>query len=337
MKKISLLLILGSLMGMNTACDKIEAMMKMPEKMDDLGQSTKGMSNKMDETNGFVAKQALLTAVVEFAKKDNFDKVVPVPTGLLAPASVFAQVASDTELVEFIKVQLSYINKIAPAERVDSSGKVRALTNEEQMDILMQKFVALQAIKAVSAFIPDGTDEAFELAGNGTRVRKNTLYKIVLRVSERSEFQRVALAILAMRADFLSEVLLKQSALDTEEAGFDTVGDAMKAVRYQEKIDYLLSLPFRSQIKASTTGLMGSENYNGDIKNMDISLDDQTAKKMGMVWKDIRQKTEYAMKIPQHNWTGNENQDRENYLKDLAAFEKIAAKAQEKEADYSKK
>ena len=315
---MKILLTAFALIALTTGCDLV----KMPEKMDKMKDLTAGMSDKMDGTNENIRLQKLLLTTAEFSKSENFDKLFPIPTGILVPAQKFAESATVDELVKFTYLQLQYVDKITPADRVDINGNKLALTAPEQWNFTLQKATMLQALKAVAGFIPDQVVQQM----------------VDAEIKGRGRFQNTALQILAMRSDFISNVLLGQSALDTEEAGFETIGRAKEAVRYQEQVEYILDLPFRKYIMVQTNGITPPANYKGDVGNYKFDLSDaKNVKILAGRWKDIRQKSEYASQVTRRDWTGNISQDDGIRSADVAAFQKIAEKAKAKEQEWKTK
>lgn len=260
------------------ACDKLH-------KADTAMDSVNGMGDKMDKTvaelentKEKIRMQEALISLKEIISTESMDRLFPVPTGLMPFAETFAKAATPKEIFQLTYLWLKEIDEIKPLNGFDSAGKETSLSLEKQNQVLVEKFGRLQALMAIAGFAPQEKIDSMietEIKGSG-------------------RFRKSVLNVLMFRALFLRQILLQESLL--KYGRFESVGEAEEALKYTRQLDWILRLPFRSEISARTTGLKAPAGYEV-IGNLEIQMDTDTMSYMTSAWGTLAELTEKNLKL----------------------------------------
>lgn len=203
--------------------------------LNSMPNKTGEMSTKMDTTNEAIRKQKLLLAVEQLNDPNNQKNIFPVPTGLMPAGRVFAETATAEEIVEYTYNELKKIEENDPAYGMEDDGSPSVLTPEQKSVVRREKYASLYALMIIAGFAQDEKIEQIirhDIEGN-------------------SRFQETALEVLALRAAFIREVLLKLSLkVDTSAPEtLDNSGKMKEALKYLLKLDKLSKLKLKKVIQ----------------------------------------------------------------------------------------
>lgn len=258
---ISMILSVTALMGcqkLNDALDKTE---KMGEKMD---RSTEQVKKTSDATRLLKLKNAK----DDMLSEQSSNELTPIPTGVLAGGKTFAESATPTELMELAKTWIARIDKVMPLVKFDENGNEVPLTAEELNKEFRTKYQYLQALRAVAGFIPQNrvatSAEEQKKAGN-----YETTIEDVIREHLNSPYRKTLMKVLMLRVDFIRHVMVENAILSQ---GVNYSSEAREASKWMDRVDYVLQLPFVSQIGLKTLGITGPGSGAIDL-NFNHSLD----------------------------------------------------------------
>ncbi len=212
-----------------TACElpDVAGLNSMPKR-------TQDMSDKMDKTNDAIHKQTLVAALEQIDKADNQRFTYPIPTGVMAAAKVFGEEVHADELIEFTYLRLKELEEVQPAYGMDADGYAIDLTAEQKDGMRLQLKARLSGLQAIVSFAQDEKIEAIiqtEINGHG-------------------RYEETAYKLLALRANFIRDILLKLSLnLGVEGETLSNSGMMKEAVKYLVKLDKISKLEFADQIK----------------------------------------------------------------------------------------
>jgi hypothetical protein len=166
----------------------------------------------------------------------------------------------------------------------------------------LNKSADLQMITLVSGFLPDSTLEA-----------------MIETQSQQGAYRDVLFAVLKMRANFFSDVMLEAGLIGGDKK-LETIGQIEKAIEYGEKLDFVCKLEFVNQIKMKISGFSESQN-----ESLSVPLDKELALKK---WKKIQEKTEKDFKAQSFSKDPltNENEVKRFAQQHQQALVKIKAK-----------
>ncbi len=166
----------------------------------------------------------------------------------------------------------------------------------------LNKSADLQMITLVSGFLPDSTLEA-----------------MIESQSQQGAYRDVLFAVLKMRANFFSDVMLEAGLIGGDKK-LETIGQIEKAIEYGEKLDFVCKLEFVNQIKMKISGFSESQN-----ESLSAPLDKELALKK---WKKIQEKTEKDFKAQSFSKDPltNENEVKRFAQQHQQALAKIKAK-----------
>ncbi|MFN3453834.1 MAG: hypothetical protein ACK41T_02665 [Pseudobdellovibrio sp.] len=219
------------------SCAKINAALDIPNKMDKLNDG-------MGQTNEAIRMQKLLLAQQELLDEKNHQFLSPIPGDMLAPGKTFAEALTTYEALEWVYVNLKKVNQ----DVYDGTGGA-----DDEMAFNKKKLGHYMAITVVCGFLPDSTVRG--------------IVNNYINVSDR--YQQTGFNILALRAKFYNEVMLGGS-LNSEI--YSTLGHLAKAVEFNNKIDYIASLPYPQLIKFTVLGFTDQEMNEAMSVTFDPSL-----------------------------------------------------------------
>ncbi len=241
------LILAGSLMG----CDQLKKVDEALDKMDGLQDQVAKTNNKFDDLNETIHKQTLLVSMQEMLKESNFEKIAPLPTGIIPSAKAFAEVVTAEEMVELTYLWLREIDSTLPPSSANPP------TPEDTFDFEKEKFSKLMILATIAAFLPDET--VSDIIDN--------------EILPSRRHQRAGLQVLALRYFFLGEGLLRNSVL----AGtLEGIGAAEEAYAFLQKMQFIAALPFANLIKVQTLGINEAVVSHEQVPfiNINFTLDD---------------------------------------------------------------
>lgn len=263
MKKLVLLPVIALAL---TACDALDA----PKNMVEMKQTTHEMSEKMSTMTEAVRLQKVSIAIEKMNEPRNRAALFPVPTRLLPWGKLFAESATTKEIVDFVYVNLKEIEEVLETTGMTKAadlteedykqsefvaiGEPSALSEDELKMIRQDKWATLYSLMIISSYIPD--EKINEIIGS--YIRGNDVR------------QKTGLAILAMRAYFIREILLKQSLkVDAGTAEtLDNSGAMNEAISWLVKLDQVsklkLKLPIEVKVQEKSQKLLYFRSLHDD-------------------------------------------------------------------------
>jgi hypothetical protein len=296
MKKLQFVLIVLLL----SSCGQIQRILdgteSLPAKLDKMGNSTAYVEEG-------VRKQKQAEALAMATEEKNRANLVPIPFGMMAPTRTLAGALTADEAVLFFKNYLLKINKQQAADSFPAVDEEK-FQHERVADYYMLILIA--------GFLPD-----------------ETLNEIIKVQSNQGAYQEIMFAILKMRVDFNSDIMLMAGVLglnpnEVDENGdfkvldkkakLDTLGKIEGAMAYNDKVQAICDLDFADKVYVEIEGF--------DLK----PLDKEKAKKN---WQLIlkRAESDYAAQSLQRDPKQNEEQVKkfaERYDKLLATLKQKA-------------
>lgn len=229
-----------------TACNKINNIMDgleaTPGKLDKTQQS-------MDETKEKLRLATLLETEREILEERNIENIIPIPTGMMAPALKFSENATPEELVRLTDVWLTGINKVTVLGGFDENGKPMPATAETLNKDFFNKAGKLYGLMAIAGLTP-----------------QEKVIQIVHDQLEKKNYYTATLNFLALRGYFLSKILLKEKYFSKHADSADYIETTIKYLKY---LNYLNELPIESYgdgaLRISTSGIF-PEIYNLDFQ-----------------------------------------------------------------------
>ncbi|MGZ5278312.1 MAG: hypothetical protein ACXWC9_00100 [Pseudobdellovibrionaceae bacterium] len=292
MKKLILLPILALVLS---ACDALDA----PKNMVSMKETTEGMSEKMSQTNESIRLQKVAVALEMINDSKNQENLLPVPTGLLPGGKLFAETASTKEIIDYTYLILKQLEEVVPTKGLDKDGAPIALTEAELATVRQQKLAQLYGLMIIATYAQDAKVSAVidqYIKGNDVR-------------------QKTGLALLAMRAYFIREVMLKASMkVDAGTAEtLDNSGSMTEAINWLVKLDQVsklkLKLPIAVKVQEKTQNLITFEELH----------DDDIRKETAKMWVMALSKAEEGVKSYNTNVT-NPQEDTEELSKQNQAI-----------------
>ena len=250
MKILVLMIALVSL----SACDKINGMLDMPNKIDSMNHKMDTMEKlndgmaqtniKMDKmTNGMDATvvgiddQRVLIPVKELLDEANYEKLSPIPSQLMPFGKKLAEAITVNDLAELVYLWEKEIREVNPAKKMDKDGNEIPFTADEVTRINKIKLGRTLAIETICGFLPDA--KVAEL--------------VETHIANHSDYEDTAYEILMFRFQFIRDVLLDQSLLALP---LSTVGKINKAVFYVGQLDAIAKLSFVGKVAFKVSGFL---------------------------------------------------------------------------------
>lgn len=229
-----------------TACNKINNIMDgleaTPGKLDKTQQS-------MDETKEKLRLATLLETEREILEERNIENIIPIPTGMMAPALKFSESATPEELVRLTDVWLTGINKVTVLGGFDADGKPLTPTAETLNKDFFNKAGKLYGLMAIAGLTP-----------------QEKVIQIVHEQLEKKNYYTATLNFLALRGYFLSKILLKEKYFSKHADSADYIETTIKYLKY---LNYLNELPIEAYgdgaLRISTSGIFPNI-YNLDFE-----------------------------------------------------------------------
>ncbi|MBY0452760.1 MAG: hypothetical protein K2P92_06970 [Bdellovibrionaceae bacterium] len=297
MKKLQLVLIVLLL----SSCGQIQRILdgteSLPAKLDKMGNSTAYVEEG-------VRKQKQAEALAMATEEKNRANLVPIPFGMMAPTRTLAGALTADEAVLFFK---NYLLKINKQQAADSYPAV----DEEKFQ--HERIADYYMLILIAGFLPD-----------------ETMNQIIKVQSNQGAYQEIMFAILKMRADFNSDIMLTAGVLglnpnEVDENGdykvidkkakLDTLGKIEVAMGYNDKVQAICDLDFADKVYVEIEGF--------ELK----PLDKEKAKKN---WQLIlkRAESDYAAQSLQRDPKENEAQVKEYADRYAKLLETLKQKSQ---------
>lgn len=275
-----------------TSCDKLK---KMEEGMD---ATRAGIKN----TTEGLRKQKLAEASKLMLDENNRKTLSPIPSNMMSAARAMGEALLADEMLLWTK---NYLIKVNEEVFTDTYPWIDEGTEEGmilKVKFTLNKMADLQMMMLVSGFLAE-----------------STLEQIVNEQAEQGAYRDVAFAILKMRADFYSDVMLEAGLIGGDKQ-LSSLGQIDKAIEYGEKLDYISKLDFADQIKMNITGFDEKKN-----ESLSRPLDPKLA---ALKWTKILTKAQADFKAQSFSKdpAKNEAAVREYAQKYKEALEKIQAK-----------
>ena len=235
MKKLQLILIVSLL----CSCGQIQRVLDGTEK---LPQDIKNMSGSLGKTDEALRKKTLADSLVMMETPRNRANLVP-PSGMMVPAEAFASALKADEAVLFVKNYLLKLNKQQAADMYPAVDE-EAFQHERLADYYM--------LILVSGFLPD-----------------QTVKEIIQNEANQGAYQEIMFAILKMRVDFNSDLMLLRSVLGLDSDSVDSEGNykvsdadaklnttkkIQKAMEYNQKVQDICDLDFADKVMVKVEG-----------------------------------------------------------------------------------
>lgn len=222
------------------SCSKIEALHeaateKIPKSMEALKENT--------------SEVVRLTKVAEgkhgLENMDNMQVLSPVPTDLLAAGALFAENATAEEMAKWAAVSLVFINKAKYDDNAPFISNEKLNTPEKFEAYRMGR---LSALSTAAAFLPD-----------------STVRQLLTMLRNRDQYSEEILAILALRADYIYKIRIKERIFGTR---VTAIGEIEEAIRLNKQVESILRLPFAKHVQAKFIGFAPEMN-----EVLSVSLD----------------------------------------------------------------
>src|SRR6185312_15227007 len=259
-------------------------------------QAVRDMPGQLATTNGAVHKQELAQDMDGMQKPENQELLSPLPTRLMPYAKDFAETANQDELLLYINSKIVEIEKVNPSNGVDANGNDIPLTPDQLSKLSTSKNGTLYSLFAISGYIPDQMISNIvqqQIVGNGL-------------------YQQLSLNILMMRVIFWRDLMLDSDLLAKPLTNAKMMNEA---ISYLSKIEYVLELPFVSQVSLNVVdGVHNLVNFS-DALTKSGSLDATVGE-----WKKAyNDALSGAQAYQKQSYTGNAQQDEANYRAETAA------------------
>lgn len=266
-------------------------------------QSVNDMPGKLDETNKQITntndnvhKQALQVAIDEMSKPENQQELFPLPAAMMPFGKAFAETAYENELLDYVFLKLKEVEEVNPTNGVDANGNDIPLTPDQLSKLYISKNGTLYSLFIISGYIPDQVMASIvqhQIVGNGL-------------------YQQLSLNILMMRVIFWRDLMLDSDLL---EKPLTTSGMMNEAIHRLSKIEYVLELPFVSQVKLDVKDGVHNLVNVSDSLTKNGSLDATVSE-----WKKAYNGAmSGAQAYQKQSYTGNAQQDEANYRAETAA------------------
>ncbi len=236
MKKLQLILIVLLL----SSCGQIQRIMDgtetLPAKMDSMAESTAYVKEG-------VRKQKQAEALKMCKEEAVRANLVPIPLDMLACSRTLAESLTANETLLFFK---NYLIKITKQQSADSFP----VRDEETFQ--HDRIADFYMLELIAGFLPDAT-----------------VAEIIKTESNQGAYQEIMFAILKLRVDFNSDMMLVMGVMglnpnEVDENGdykvldptskLNTLGKIEKAMEYNEKVQLICNLDFAKKIDLQIEG-----------------------------------------------------------------------------------
>lgn len=322
MKLLVLVIALVSL----AACDKVHNLIDVPNKMDDLNKKMDHMTSGMDTTNNKMDQmvggmdstvvgindQRVFLPVKELMDEANYEKLSPIPSQLMPFGKKLAEAISVSDLAELVYLWQKEIREVNPTKLMDKEGNEIAYTDAEVNRINKIKLGRTLAMQTVCGFLSDEKVNAL----------------IEMHIENHSRYEDTAYEILMFRAQFIRDVLLKESLLSQP---LSTVGKIHQAVAYTQQLDFIARLPFADKVGYKVSGflppmdsaieekldpkmmlpllkkieLSAKQDFKMELQNFKVSNSPEKNAKNQQIQTDIYNKTMEQLNIGLQYWEAN--------------------------------
>jgi hypothetical protein len=237
------------------SCGKLESVLdkaeSIPGKMDGLNANTKELERK----------EVVKTAVQELNDTKNYKKLSPIPTDIIPWAKKAAEHMLVTEeLVPYVYIKMKDINVL----RFDDNnlGEAYELSNPKALEFEMNKLGLFNVLAAISGFLPEEkVDQLVSILNNS------------------EEYSETVIQILALRAYFINNVLMKEKY---NEAALVNMGAIEAAIKYNKSVERIVRLPYASEIQTNINSFELLKDFNAAAS---VKLDMEAPLKN---WKSIK-------------------------------------------------
>lgn len=269
MKKFILSLIALSFLA---ACEMPDV-----EGLNQTPKTTKQMGENLDEVKRLTLVKA---GKDDLENPEHWNHVSPIPDKIWAGGKLFGENATNDEILDYVYLKLNALREVVPTKGFDENMEPIALTKEELAQVRVQKLAVLYGLMAVSSYMQDTKiADMVQVYINGNHNR-----------------QSAALSVLAMRAFFIRELLLKES-FKIDNAKPETLynSGAMKdAYAWLSKLDAVSRLQFKNkslQIKVSVVDKTGN-----NLINFEEVHDESVRKMTAQMWQTALEKAKAGQK-----------------------------------------
>lgn len=243
-------------------------------KLNSVLDKAENLPNQLNESNRRLAeverKTVLGEMIPELEDPANYKELGPIPFELMTPATKVAENFTADEAAKWIYLKL---NKIDKAGYEENYGKPNESTNPEAVEFEAHKFGLFNALCAVAGFLPDSTVD-----------------QLINKVYSSEEYSATILKILAMRAYFIQNVLLKEKYAPSQLA---ELGAVESAISYNQSLEKILKLPFAQYVRSKVSGFILTAELNTAL-SFDLSVIDMKAN-----WKRIEGGMNSYLKVTQ--------------------------------------
>ncbi len=305
MKVLVLLMAVLSL----SACDKMNGLLDVPNKMDKMNNKMDSLTNGMDTTNNKmdsmvsgmdstvvgINDQRVLIPVQELLNEKNYERLSPIPSQLMPFGKKLAEAISVDDLAELVYLWTKEIREVNPMKQLDAEGNEIEYTAAEIARINRSKLGRILAIQTVCGFLSDA--------------KVNQL--ITNHIVNHSSFEDTAYEILMFRTQFIRDVLLTESLLAQP---LSTVGKFAKSMTYINQLDCIAKLPFADKVAYKVSGF---------LPPFPASLEEKMEQKMMLtLLKKIDRSVKADFKMDQQNFkvTASQEENAKNQQQQAAIF-----------------
>jgi hypothetical protein len=208
----------------------------------------------------------------------------------------FAEEAHEDELLDYIYLKIKEIQEVNPSNGVDANGNDIPLTTEQLNRLRINKMGTLYSLFIISGFIPD-------------QILSNMVQHQIL---EGGRYYETTLNILMMRVIFLRDLMLDSDLL---EKPLINAGMMTEAIKNLTKIEYVLELPFSSQVRLQ---VVDGVNHLVEVKDS-LTADGSLAATRAEWKKAYNNALDGAQAFQKQSLTGDAQKDETLYRREMAA------------------
>lgn len=292
-----------------TSCkmlDAVDSVNKTPGKMD-------SMNEKMGKMEESIRLQKVAIAKENLENPENAKILIPVPTGIMGYAKLFAENATLDEITGQVYLYLKEVNDGVYPKAIDENGSEKEFTVQEAADINHAKMHKLTAAQAISGMLPQTVVEQL----------------VNEYVHKEDRYQKTVYNILMMRYQFFRDVMLNGSLLSES---IEDVGSLERAYDFVSAMDWVAQRPFITKIHVRVYGFLPP--YGEFVEEMSVVSAKENLLSMYDV---ILSRAEYAEKVQVQNFTGNPAADAALYRERTQRLQAVVAAVKDSAAYWSKK